>query len=163
VRGRFDVAVSEMQIGTTSVLSGAAQFVPALRRPCFDVLPKLSRYTLVSVTALGFDLTVFNVLTVAAGQPTIASVVADSCGMLLHYVLSARFVFAACVSDKSMRRTRAEFVASGLVGLAMTTGVIAVSTTGLGLPAFIAKFLAVGSSFLAVYWLRSMIVFKSRA
>jgi putative flippase GtrA len=156
------MALTNIPTGALNKPVNLADIAPGWLRPLVAVLPRLSRYTLVSVAALSLDLTVFSAWTAASGQATIAAVVGYSCGMLLHYVLSAQFVFDASATRKSARRTLVEFAASGLVGLAMTAGVIAVATSGLGLPALIAKIIAVGSSFLTVFWLRSAIVFKPR-
>jgi putative flippase GtrA len=122
-------------------------------------LPKLSRYTLVSVAALGLDFTVYLALLDAVGFPTFAGVAGYTAGLLLHYNLSVRYVFDAAATQKSMRRTFAEFAASGLVGLGVTASVIWVTTSYLGVPAIAAKGLAVVVSFLAVFMMRHAIVF----
>jgi putative flippase GtrA len=125
-------------------------------------LPRLSRYTLVSVAALGLDFAVFQSLTVSGVKPALAAIVGYTFGMLLHYTLSVRFVFADA-TVKSRRRTLIEFVASGLIGLAMTAAIVWIATAWLGIPALVAKALAVGASFIAVFLLRSAIVFKPAA
>lgn len=123
------------------------------------LMPKLSRYAIVSIAALVLDFTVYISLTQADVSPTLAGIVGYSFGLLLHYTLSVRFVFDQRASDKSMRRTFAEFVISGLLGLVLTALVIWIATTFLGLPALIAKGVAVVASFLAVFAMRHTIVF----
>jgi putative flippase GtrA len=123
------------------------------------VVPQLSRYVVVSALALTLDITVFLVLNRALGLPTLAGVVGYSCGIVLHYFLSRNFVFNAARSRKSGHRLFSEFAASGLVGLAVTAGVISVATGVLGLSAIVAKVLAVGASFIGVFLIRRTIVF----
>ena len=50
-------------------------------------------------------------------------------------------------------------MASGLVGLAVTAGVIVLATGPLGLTPIMAKVLAVAASFVGVYVIRRTIVF----
>ena len=77
---------------------------------------------------------------------------------MLHYQLSRLFVFATAASAKSAHRRFVEFVASGLIGLALTAAVIAVAT-GMGVSPILAKVMAAGASFLGVYAIRRTIVF----
>ncbi len=125
-------------------------------------LPRLSRYTLVSIAALGLDFAVFQTLTVSEIKPALAAIVGYTFGMLLHYTLSVRFVFVNA-TPKSRRRTLFEFALSGLIGLAMTAAIVWVATGWLGVPALLAKALAVGASFVTVFLLRAAIVFKPAA
>lgn len=123
------------------------------------VVPQLSRYALVSAFALALDFAVFLALNAAFGMPTLTGVIGYGCGLTLHYLLSRRFVFDAARSTKSAHRMFTEFVASGLVGLAVTAGVIALATGPLGLSALAGKVLAAGASFVGVYLIRRTIVF----
>jgi putative flippase GtrA len=136
-------------------------FIAALPRALRSagVMPQLSRYALVSVLALALDFAVFLLVNRTIGLATLAGVVGYGCGIILHYYLSRRFVFAAAGSQKSAHRLFSEFVASGLVGLAVTAGVIALATGPLGLSPIMAKVLAVAASFVGVYVIRRTIVF----
>lgn len=125
-------------------------------------LQKLSAYSLVSVAALVLDFLVFQSLASSGVLPAMAAVAGYGVGMVLHYTISVRFVFANA-TRKSRRRTFFEFALSGLVGLAMTTAVVALATTWLALPPLAAKAIAVIVSFVTVFWLRSTIVFKPAA
>jgi len=127
--------------------------------PRLAVVPQLSRYTIVSVMALALDFTVFLALNAAFGLPTLAGVIGYGCGIVLHYFLSRHFVFNAMRSRKSAHRLFTEFVASGLIGLALTALVIAVATTSFGLSAILAKILATAASFIGVFLIRRTIVF----
>jgi putative flippase GtrA len=127
------------------------EFNPALAQLC--------RYALVSGLALVLDFAVFLALNGTFGYPTLSGVAGYACGLVLHYRLSRRFVFDVGASAKSRHRRFAEFVASGLIGLAVTAGVIALATGVLGLNPVLAKVLAAGGSFLGVFALRRTIVF----
>jgi putative flippase GtrA len=127
--------------------------------PRFAVVPQLSRYAIVSALALALDFTVFIGLNAAFGLPILAGVIGYSCGIVLHYFLSRNFVFNAMRSPKSAHRLFTEFVASGLIGLALTALVIAVATGPLGLAPIVAKILAAVASFIGVFVIRRTIVF----
>jgi putative flippase GtrA len=122
------------------------------------LLPQFSRYAAVSALALGLDFSVFLALNAAIGHPTLSGVAGYACGIVLHYQLSRHFVFATAGSAKSTHRRFGEFVASGLVGLAVTAVVIA-ALTGMGAGPIIAKVMAAGASFVGVYAIRRAIVF----
>lgn len=128
-------------------------------RPGHGLVPQLSRYAVVSAFALALDFAIFLSLNAVTGMPTLSGVIGYACGLVLHYQLSLRFVFDTGKSAKSAHRRFTEFVASGLVGIAITAGVIAVATGPLGMGALIAKVLAAGASFVGVYLIRRRIVF----
>ncbi len=133
--------------------------LPAALRSSHAVVPQFSRYAIVSALALALDFAVFLGLNSAFGLPIITGVVGYGCGLILHYQLSRRFVFDTALSEKSAHRRFTEFVASGLVGLAVTAGVIAVATGPMGMSALLAKVLAAGASFVGVYLIRRRFVF----
>jgi putative flippase GtrA len=136
-------------------------FIAALPRALRSagVMPQLSRYAVVSALALALDFAVFLLINAALKLPTLAGVIGYGCGIILHYHLSRRFVFNTAGSQKSAHRLFSEFVASGLVGLAVTAGAIALATGPLGLTPIMAKVLAVAASFVGVYVIRRSIVF----
>lgn len=126
------------------------------------VAPQLSRYTLVSAVALGLDFLVFLMLTHGAGlKASTAGAIGYSAGLLLHFALSSRFVFDARATDKSRVRLFAEFAASGLVGIAITSIVIALTVDVAGLVPVVGKACAVVVSFASVFVLRRTIVFAA--
>lgn len=127
--------------------------------PRFAMVPQLSRYAIVSTLALVVDFTVFIGFNAAFGLPILAGVIGYSCGIVLHYFLSRNFVFNAMRSPKSAHRLFTEFVASGLIGLSATAGVIAIATAYLGFSAIGAKVLAAAASFIGVFLIRRTIVF----
>lgn len=148
--------------GTRSVGSGARPdagvLLARLPQPLRALVPQLSRYALVSALALGLDFSVFLGLNSAIGHATISGVVGYACGIVLHYQLSRLFVFAPATSEKSAHRRFVEFIASGLIGLAVTAAVIA-AATAMGVGPVAAKIMAAGASFLGVYAIRRTIVF----
>jgi putative flippase GtrA len=124
-------------------------------------VPQLSRYTLVSAMALVLDFTVYLTLAGAAASPPVAGVVGYGAGTLLHFCLSVRFVFDAGATRKMGARLFGEFVLSGLVGMGLTAGVIAMATGLAGLAALPAKIIAAAASFVTVFTLRRCIVFAA--
>jgi putative flippase GtrA len=135
------------------------RLLPAPLRPLIAAVPQLWRYAGVSVLALALDFAVFFALNGTFGHPTLAGVAGYACGILLHYRLSRRFVFDTAGLGKSGQRMFGEFVASGLIGLAVTAFVIAAATHGFGVPPIVAKALAALASFFAVFVIRRAVVF----
>jgi putative flippase GtrA len=121
-----------------------------------------SRYLGASVVALGFDMGGF-LLLLAAGAPAApAAALSYSLGIVVHWLISSRAVFAAGVASRGPARTRqkALFVASALVGLALTAGVVGLGSA-LRLDPRLAKIAAVAVSFTATWLLRARLVFPA--
>lgn len=121
-----------------------------------------SRYLAASVVALGFDMGSFLVL-LALGLPAApAAALSYSLGIVVHWFISSRAVFVTGVAERGPARTRqkAMFVASALVGLALTAGIVGLGSA-LGLDPRLAKIAAVGVSFAATWLLRARIVFAA--
>ena len=134
---------------------------PPLLAPIARLMPELSYYTIVSAVALGVDLGIFTALTRGGMRPALAGISGYAVGLVLHYGLSVRFVFATSGSAKSSSRRFVEFVLSGLVGLCLTWAIIGATTEMLHLPALAGKIAAVGTSFIVVFLLRRGIVFAT--
>jgi putative flippase GtrA len=81
-------------------------------------------------------------------------------GIVVHYGLSRALVFDAQASGKAEWRLFAEFVASGLAGLAATVACIWLAVDGLGLALLPAKIGAVAVSFIGVFLIRRFVVFR---
>lgn len=126
------------------------------------LMPELSYYTIVSIIALGVDLVVFNGLVLGDMRPALAGVAGYAIGMVVHYLLSSRYVFDTSGSDKTNVRRFGEFALSGAVGLAITWALIHLATDVAHLPAMVGKIAAVGTSFIVVFLLRRGIVFAGR-
>jgi putative flippase GtrA len=136
-----------------------AAFAPAwLAR----LMPELSYYTIVSVVALGVDLAIFNSLVFGGTRAAIAGVAGYLTGMVIHYLLSARYVFDTTNSAKGDARRFAEFALSGAIGLAITWALIHLATDIFHLPAMAGKIAAIATSFIVVFLLRRGIVFAGR-
>jgi GtrA-like protein len=125
------------------------------------LMPELSLYTIVSIVALGIDLVVFNGLLLGHARASMAGVVGYLSGLVVHYVLSCRYVFVAAAGKSDVRRF-VEFAVSGGVGLAITWAVIHGMTEIAQLPALVAKVVAVATSFVVVFMLRRSVVFAGR-
>ena len=148
-------------VSIKAALAQAALEHPWLR-PIARLMPELSYYTIVSAVALAVDLVLFTALTRGGMRAAVAGLFGYSVGLVLHYILSVRFVFEAHGQNKSTLRQFIEFVISGLIGLAITWLIIGAATEWLLLPALIGKIGAVGTSFVVVFLLRRGIVFAGR-
>lgn len=131
----------------------------ALLAPVVRMMPELSYYTIVSAIALGVDLAVFSGLTMAGSRARWAGVIGYGVGLIVHYILSTRFVFETRGSTKTTLRRFVEFVISGVVGLVITWAIIALAVDVMHLPALVGKIAAVGVAFVVVFLLRRGIVF----
>ena len=123
---------------------------------------QVSRYAVVSVLALALDFAVYLAIANAGTKPVLAGVAGYALGMLLHFSLSTRFVFKRKDVAKTETRLFLEFIVSGIVGMIITAGVIAVGTDMLRLSPLLAKVFAVVMSFMAVFVLRKSVVFAKR-
>ncbi len=130
------------------------QLVEFLRRAT------LSRYLAASVVALGVDMACFLALLATGMPPALASAQSYSLGIAVHWFISSRAVFTDGVAQRGPARTRqkALFVASALVGLALTAGIVGLGAA-LGVDPRLAKIAAVGASFVTTWLLRARLVF----
>ena len=122
------------------------------------------RYILASVGSLAVDVASFLALMALAVAAAPASAVGYSLGIVTHWLLSSRAVFQDSVAQRGHARTRqkAMFVISALIGLALTTAIVA-SGVWAGIDPRLAKLVAIGVSFMVTWLLRSKIVFRSQA
>jgi putative flippase GtrA len=120
------------------------------------------RYGIGSVVALGSDVGLFMVLMALGLAAVPASALGYTLGIFIHWLISSRLVFASAAAPAGPARTRQKtlFVGSALVGLALTTGIVALGGL-LGLMPFIAKLCAIVVSFQATYLLRKTMVFTT--
>lgn len=120
-------------------------------------------YLLASVLALGSDAGLFLLLLDGGLTPVAASAVGYCAGIVVHWVVSSRLVFAdgtAARGTGERHRQKMLFVASALVGLAVTTAIVGTGSA-LGLDPRIAKLIAIVVSFQTTYLLRRHIVFRA--
>lgn len=125
---------------------------------------RLVRYLLASVGALAVDMGSFLALLTAGMWPATASAVGYCLGIVAHWLLSSRAVFADTVATSGMARTRqkALFVVSALIGLLLTTAIVWAGQN-VGIDPRLAKLVAIVVSFAATWLLRSRIVFRGWA
>ena len=122
------------------------------------------RYMVASALSLAVDMGSFLVLLALGAAATPASAAGYALGIVSHWLISSRKVFADGVAARGPQRTRqkAMFVISALIGLALTTAVVG-SATLAGLDPRLAKLVAIVVSFTATWLLRSRIVFTAAA
>ena len=122
---------------------------------------KLIRYFGASVIALAADMGSFLALLAIGAMAAPASAASYSLGILVHWLISSRKVFADSVADRGMARTRqkALFVISALLGLALTFGIVWAGDAT-GIDPRLAKLVAVGVSFCVTWLIRSHVVFR---
>jgi putative flippase GtrA len=119
-----------------------------------------ARYVSASAAALCIDMLVFLALLRAGMWAVAASSLGYCAGLALHWLISSRIVFAdrAAVSAAGRTRQKALFIASALVGLAITSAIVGLGTY-LGIDARMAKLVAIGLSFQTTWLLRRSVVF----
>ncbi len=125
---------------------------------------RVIRYALASVGALAVDLGSFLALLALAVPAAGASALGYALGIVAHWLLSSRAVFADSVAAGGRERTRqkALFVGSAMIGLALTTGIVGLADLG-GIDPRIAKLAAIAISFAVTWMLRNKIVFRAAA
>jgi putative flippase GtrA len=124
---------------------------------------RLLRYTGVNLVTDTIDYAIFLSITHYFGAPTVASIIGYGCALAINYELSRRYVFLAHLSDKSANRLMAEFLATGILGLVLTAGITGLSVHFLHLSPLLSKTIAVLVCFVALYVVRSRLVFRAKA
>lgn len=124
----------------------------------------LIRYAIASVGALAVDMGTFLALLALLVPAVFASAIGYSAGIVAHWLLSSRKVFAGSVASRGPERTRqkAMFVVSALVGLGVTTAIVGTATY-LGLDPRLAKLVAIVVAFAITWLMREKIVFARAA
>jgi len=123
---------------------------------------RLVRYVLASVGALAIDVGSFLALLSLAVPAAAASAFGYALGIVAHWLLSSRAVFADTVAERGRERTKqkALFVVSAMIGLGLTTGIVGLADLG-GSDPRLAKLAAIAVSFTATWMLRNKVVFRS--
>jgi putative flippase GtrA len=121
---------------------------------------RLLRYLAASVLALGIDMGSFTILLALGAAAMPAAAAGYALGILAHWLISSRKVFADSVASRGPARTRqkAMFVASALLGLAVTSFIVG-SGDAASFDPHLAKLVAIAVSFAATWILRSRIIF----
>jgi putative flippase GtrA len=118
------------------------------------------RYLVASVGALGLDMAVFMASLALGAPPVLAAAGGYGSGIGAHWLLSSRAVFTGRLAEKgkARRQQQALFLASALVGLALTMGIVGIGSL-FGADPRLAKLAAIAVSFQATYILRRKVVF----
>ena len=118
------------------------------------------RYLAASVVALGVDFSMFLALQASGMSIALLSALSYSAGVLMHWLISSRLVFAGELRDVGIERARQQalFLLSDFAGLLITVAIVSLAVQ-FGLDARLAKLVAIAASFQATYLLRSKIVF----
>ncbi|SFO87076.1 GtrA family protein [Qipengyuania nanhaisediminis] len=122
---------------------------------------RLVRYGLASIGALAVDMGFFLLLLAGGMSSPLAAAAGYSLGIIVHWLMSSRAVFQDSVAQRGAGRGRQKvlFVASALIGLALTTGIVWAGERS-GVDPRLAKMAAILVSFLVTYLLRKTIVFS---
>jgi putative flippase GtrA len=122
------------------------------------------RYVLVSTAALALDTLITLNLTWSGLAPAPSAAAGYIIGLMAHWSLSTRFVFAEQLAQEGAARARQAllFTLSGFSGLAITVAVYT-SAIALGGAPSLAKALAVALSFCIVYLVRRHLIFPQRS
>ena len=141
--------------------SGVGMTVRGLPAPlAFLHRYSLTRYLLASVVSLAFDVALFLVLVAFAVEAGLASAVGYSAGIVVHWLISASFVFPGKArAGAGLMLQRAGFAGTAVLGLAITVGIVS-WLSELGVAPVAAKGVAVAVSFFAVYFARKHGVFR---
>jgi putative flippase GtrA len=120
------------------------------------------RYLLTSLLSLGCDVGLFLLLLSGGMAPMGASATGYGAGIVVHWLLSTRFVFDQGMASQGAVRVRQKglFVGTALLGLAITTAIVGWGDR-FGLDPRIAKLIAVAVSFQATYMARRVIIFRT--
>jgi putative flippase GtrA len=118
----------------------------------------LARYLLASVCALSTDMILFLTLSHLGASPVLAAFGGYMAGLVVHWIISVRFVFDT--GEGATHSQRVGFVASALLGMAITMGIVG-GLSALGILPALAKLLSVPISFFTVYAIRKYGVFAS--
>ncbi|MEE4348798.1 MAG: GtrA family protein [Pacificimonas sp.] len=127
----------------------------------FGIDRSFAAYVAVSAAALIADVLTLDRLLVAGVDESIAAAAGYSLGILVHWFLSTRMVFAAEAAAQGTAergRQKALFVLSALVGLTLTTGIVGAGAA-MGFDPRLAKLAAIGVSFFAVWLIRRLYIF----
>ena len=129
-----------------------------------DELMQFAGYVAVSGCALCIDFTIYWALLSVAKYAFVAAVGGYICGVLSHYLLSSRIVFAKRFYKRGVVEEApaiAKFFAAGASGLVVTATVVGVLADVMGFHPLIAKVAAAGCSFTVVFLSLRFFVFNA--
>lgn len=143
-----------------------------LADPLMALLPKRSRpialqfagYIAVSGTALAVDVAIYWSLLQALHVAALAAAGGYLCGVLVHYALSSRVVFASRLKARGIAAEApvlAKFFAAGGAGMIVTVATVGLLADVLGVHPMLAKLIAAGLSFVTVFAVLRAFVFDA--
>lgn len=144
-----------------SAIDGLLKFVPEQHR---SAALQFVGYTMVSAIALVVDTSVYWTLLQPLKLAAKAAACGYVCGVLTHYALSSRIVFASRLKGRGVKAEApvlAKFFAAGAVGLIVTSVTIGILADGFGMHPLLAKFFAAGLSFVTVFTSMRVFVFNA--
>ncbi|NJM50034.1 MAG: GtrA family protein [Sphingomonadales bacterium] len=120
----------------------------------------ITRYLVASIIALAFDVAIFSSAVALHMQAAYASAIGYCAGIIVHWMVSANFVFTGKTREGgALHWQRILFAGSALLGLGITVATVFLLTE-IGVHAVAAKGAAVAISFVAVYAARKWGVFR---
>jgi putative flippase GtrA len=151
-----------MSAADVEVLRDPGRWSAAVADGLRQLVGESLRYLVVSAVALGCDLAVYASLIGGGTRATAAGATGYMFGLLVHYALSARWVFPDAAGTRRTAPTFVKFAANGFIGLATTAAIIDVLTRNHLAGAFSAKAGAVVTAYVIVFLLRRTFVFAER-
>lgn len=120
----------------------------------------ITRYLAASIAALAFDLAIFSALVALNIAAAPASALGYCAGIVVHWLISANFVFTGKAKDGgALHWQQILFAGSALLGLAITVTTVALLTQA-GIDPASAKAAATVMSFITVYATRKWGIFR---
>lgn len=122
------------------------------------------RYFAASALALAIDSSSFFLLVALGAWPAPAAAAAYTIGIVAHWLIVSRAVFASDLAPSGPARTRQKllFAVSALAGLALTTAIVSAGAA-MAANLILTKAVAVAVSFTANWLIRRWLVFRPQA
>lgn len=120
-------------------------------------------YLAVSVLALAIDISILYLGVVRLAMPGyLAAALAYAAGLVAHYLLSVRYVFAFRRLAAQRRTEALVYAITGLVGILLSAGMVHLGGL-LGQPLTVSKLAAIVVSFVAIFLIRKATLFSADA
>lgn len=141
-------------------IAAGLRLLPERLRP---IALQFAGYVAVSGTALVLDVAVYWSLFKAIGVAALAAAGGYVCGVVVHYLLSSRLVFASRLKARGVTAEApvlARFFMAGGAGMLVTVATVGLLADVLGMHALVAKMIAAGLSFATVFTVLRVFVFN---
>lgn len=151
-----------MGSGVEAVVTGGGRGAGGALRIALVVANRLSRYLSAGIIALAADSGSFLGLMRLGVNPVAAAALGFGVGIAVNWLVASTVMFAGDIArdPRALARQRMLFVATALLGLALTTAIVAMCT-GFGLDPRLGKLVAVAVSFTVTSALRDWLIFDS--